>query len=255
MLKVSVRAMSITFSLCGTSSVLSENYYPPIALDANHRYALGCVGFYGYNSVPNIDEENNKFYYSVEDDGDIELIEIPIGSYEIKDIQRVLNELLIEALEGNNIKKQSDKHHPDVIQFIPNHNTLQCDMYSSTINVHFIDGSFGNLLGFDKEIYEKGTYHISKKPVDIVKITSIRVECNIITGSYYNDKLMHTLYEFPLDVPPGYSIQNTPANIIYMPLLNSDQIDNITLAICDQNGAEVNFRGERIVVRLELKKL
>lgn len=85
-------------------------------------------------------------------------------------------------------------------------------------------------------------------------ITLVRVECSKTTGSYYNGKLFHTLYEFPLDLPPGDAFQNTPKNVIFMPL-NTKEINNITLTICDQDDDLENFRGENIVVRLELKKV
>lgn len=54
--------MSQTFTLTGTKSEIGINYHPPVELNEKSLYKLGLVGFYTYNSVPNIDEGLNTFY-------------------------------------------------------------------------------------------------------------------------------------------------------------------------------------------------
>lgn len=249
MFKVST-TMSKTFTLYGKSSELSSTFFPPIELDSTASYALGLVGFYSYNSIPNIDKSNNKFIISEGDKGQRKTIEIPIGSYEIEDIERYINNNI--SIYDNAIRKESDqKEH---IRIKPNNNTLRCELYSNSFTIHFNGETIGSLLGFKEGMYTSKTLHKSDMPVNIVKVTSIRVECNITTDAYYNGQLSHTLYEFPIDVPPGYSIQNVAKNVIYMPI-NTYSISNITLTVCDQDGDPANFQGENIVIRLELKKL
>ena len=71
--------MSITLALSGNSSVLSANYYcAPI--DLSDEYECSLIDFHSYNSIPNVDYDNNLFHI-----GD-KVIEIPIGSYELQDI-------------------------------------------------------------------------------------------------------------------------------------------------------------------------
>ena len=41
----------------------------------------------------------------------------------------------------------------------------------------------------------------------------MRIECDIITGSYINGKPTHTLYEFFPSVPPGYTKNQVVGNI------------------------------------------
>lgn len=53
---------SLTLMLSGNSSNLTAEYFPPIELDRGD-YVCGLVDFQTYNSIPNIDEKNNKFYY------------------------------------------------------------------------------------------------------------------------------------------------------------------------------------------------
>lgn len=224
--------MSYTFTLKGKSSVLSDIYYPPISLDREKQYALGLIGLHTYYTIPNIYEGNNKIYYNDEK------ILIPDGSYEISDIENYLKDVLPK----------------DSISLKPNNNTLKCEIESKfSINFEPKD-SIGRMLGFSNKVLEPNIKHESDLPVEIIKVATIRVECNIITGAYYDARLSHTLYEFSPQVEPGFSINLEPQHVIYLPV-NTTQIDNIRLELKDQDGRLVNFRGEPIVVRLELKTL
>lgn len=252
MLKVSIMS-TLTFTLYGTSSELSSIFFPPIELDPTAPYALGLVGFYSYNSIPNIDETNNTFVYSRGDNNIFKSIRLPVGSYEIDGIEQYINKHIDDgSIDINTFYEQTKRK--QIITIRPNNNTLKSEIYSDVYKIYFEQNTIGPLLGFTEGEYVPKILHESSLPVNIVKVTSIRIECNITTGSYYNGQLSHTLYEFPMDVPPGYRIQNVPRNVIYMPL-NTHSISNITLNVCDQDGVLANFRGEKIVIRLELKKL
>lgn len=228
--------MSSTFTLRGTGSVLSNDYYPPIELDPSAQYALGMIGLYTYYTIPNVVEGANKFYY----DKDDKVITIPVGSYEISDIEEYINAVLNKE---------------DAVTLKPNNNTLQCEVKSKFI-INFEHGdSIGTMLGFSRKKLNANEKHASDLPVKIVKVVTIRIECSITTSAYYDARLSHTLYEFSPQVAPGFSINIEPTNIIYLPVNKRDTIDNITLSLLDQEGRPVDFRGEQIVIRLELKKL
>jgi hypothetical protein len=66
-------------------------------------YEIGLTNFSVNNAIPNVDEKNNKFHYGDKDD----VIEIPVGSYEIADINKYLKTILtnknIQRREGENI--------------------------------------------------------------------------------------------------------------------------------------------------------
>ncbi|KAK9718368.1 hypothetical protein QE152_g23217 [Popillia japonica] len=109
------------------------------------------------------------------------------------------------------------------------------------------------MLGFSKKVLQPNVQHVSDLRIRIIKVITIRVECSIITAAYYDGRLSHTLFEFAPSVEPGFSINIEPKNIIYLPI-NTTRIDNISLRLVDQDGDSVDFRGEDIVVRLELKK-
>lgn len=224
--------MSHTFTLKGTSHVLSANYYPPIELNPRHEYVLGLIALHTYNTIPNITEKNNKFYY------DDKVITIPVGCYEISDIDDYLKTYMPKGS----------------ISLMPNNNTLKVEIKSEYKIDFEREGTIARLLGFNKRILEPNKKHESDLPVQIIKVITIQIQCNITTSAYHNAHATHTLYEFSPQVEPGYSIYIEPQHIIYLPV-SKNSIDNITLTLLDQDGDPIDFRGEQIVIRLELKKL
>lgn len=230
--------MSQTFTLKGRSSCLSVDINPPIELDSRYSYSLALISLSTWNSIPNIEPGRNKFHYSV--DGIKQIIEIPTGSYEITDIEEYL-------------QKELSSKSKTVIKLHPNNNTLKCEI-KCIYDIDFQpEDSIGKILGFSPQVLAANKLHKSDIPVEIFPVVTIRIECNIISGSYYINNPSHTLYEFSPSVDPGYSIIIEPRNLIYLPV-NRNFIDNITLDILDQESRPVNFRGEDIVIRLELKK-
>lgn len=225
---------SITLTLSGTSSVLEAQYFPPIELLPNKNYTLGLVELLTFNSIPNIDVGNNKFYI------DKHVIVIPTGSYEINDIENYLQEAL-RSLNQNTY-----------LEIKPNNITLRSEILC-TGEIDFTrTDSIGKLLGFTQRILYPETKHISDFPVSIIKINSLRVECNITCGAYINNKQVHTIHEFFPVSPPGYKIIEIPSQVIYLPVAVK-YIDNLQLRIVDQDGDIVNFRGEVITIRLHIK--
>lgn len=225
--------MTITLTVNGDSSLLIANYFPPIQLKEN--YVCGLINFDTYHSIPNIDVENNLFHIGKHE------IEIPVGSYELSDIVDVL------------ITKYSKLNSTAKLDIKPNNNTIQTCISSSVDPIYFNkDRSVGPLLGFTKRVLKQGEQHYSDKTIDISKINTILIQCNIISGSYINDQLAHTLHQFSLAVPPGYKIIESPSNVIYLPV-NTKTINTLILKVTDQDGNLLNFRGERISIKLHLK--
>lgn len=222
------------FCLTGTSSILSHELTFPIDVSRGD-WELGLVDLTTYNSIPNIETNiNDKFYY-----GEDKKITIPEGSYEVEDIEKYLKEKL-----GKEI----------TFTLKPNNNTLKCEICcSEKIDFKKTD-SIGKLLGFKGQIYDANIQHISDLPVDIIKVNSIRVECNVTRGSFLNGVEGHVIHEFFPSEPPGYKIIEIPKNVIYLPVI-AQRINNLTVSLRDQDGNLVNFRKERISVRLHLRRV
>lgn len=84
-------------------------------------------------------------------------------------------------------------------------------------------------------------------------MNAIRVECNLTSGAYINNRLIHTIHEFFPTVSPGYKIVEVPKNVIYLPV-TVEEIHMLNIRIVDQDGHLVNFRGETITIRIHIKK-
>lgn len=225
--------MSITLTLSGKSSELTANYFPQIDLHGDYECAL--IDFHSYNSIPNVDNYNNLFH--IDDD----IFEVPIGSYELKDIVNYIK----DEYESKNLGKN--------IFIEANNNTMQVKVFSSDDPIYFNrPNSIGKLFGFNERVLSPNEEHLSDLPVNIFKVNLVRIECNIVVNTYINNSHAHTLHEFPINVPPGYKIDEIPRNLIYLPV-NYREIGSLTVRIVDQHGDLINFRGEEITIRLHLR--
>lgn len=236
---------SYTVSLTGTSSTLRSTLFPPLNLKKGRLWEAALLDLTTYNSIPNITEgKNNLLHYYKEKDATtghyskLELFTFPTGSYEIDDI----NELLQRHLGKQNISIKG------------NNNTLKAEVTSKYYIDFGLDNSIGGLLGFSRKrkVIEPNTTVTGDTTVTILKVNSIDVTCNIIQGSYRDGANRHILHTFYPTVAPGFKIVEKPQNLVYLPL-NTSSVSDIVLNILDQDGNIVDFRGEPISVRLHIK--
>lgn len=228
---------SVTVTLNGNSSVLEADFFPPIILNEKYQYECGLIDFQSFNCIPNIDEENNNIVF--EKSTDHFKITIPTGSYEIIDIFSFVKSKLNSAIK---------------FELFVNKNTLKCELFCNLVIDFTQPNSIGPLLGFSSRKLKQNNWHVSDCAIDISRINTIRVECSIITGSYLNNKSVHTLHEFFPSAEIGCKISETPHNVIYLPV-TVRTIHTISLRFVDQNSRLINFRGENIVSRLHIRRV
>ena len=166
------------------------------------------------------------------------IVTIPIGCYEI----RAINKEIIRQIPNKAITVK------------PNKNTLQSIL---TIADHYIvdftiQNCLASVLGFDKRVYRAGV-HVSQHIVNILRINSILVNCNIITGSYLNGKQVPVIANFFPNVRPGDKIVYSPVNVIYVPV-TVDVISRLTSWLTDQTHTALNLREEQLTIRLHLRE-
>lgn len=223
--------MSIAVTLSAKKSLLESYFHPPLNLEG--EYECGLIYFSAFNTIPNITSRNNTFSYGKNQ----RKLKLPVGCYDLYDI--------FEYLEKN--------IHDCEIKILPNNNTLKCSVFCSEVVNFDVENSIANLLGFSKTKLEANKWHESEYPVNILPVPVIRIECNLIQGSFINGFSSHTIYEFVPNVPPGFRFIETPRNIVYFPI-KQKIITQITVKIIDNNSNYVDFREEDIQLRIHLRR-
>lgn len=232
-----------TVSMTGNSSTLRSSLFPALRLPKHKLYEVAMLDLTTYNSIPNIIENvNNKFYYykSEQDkmNGVINEISISTGAYEIDDI----NDYLQVEMGKDNIKLKA------------NNNLLRVELSSKYLIDFTKPFNVGSLLGFPPSsgILSPDTTHVGPQTVNIIKVNTIDITCNIADGSYKDGEKLHILHTFYPSVPPGFKIVERPHNLVYLPV-NTSYISEIVVNVQDQDGNNIDFRGETITLRLHIK--
>lgn len=214
---------------------------PPIYLSSERQYMMGVIGFETFNNIPNVYEKNNIFAYRIETkDGTVaKNIEIPVGTYNAKDIHTYLTEHIEE--EG-------------ALKIALNTNTMATHLKCRHEVDFTMPTSIAPLLGFEHTILGRNQWHISPNRVKIIGVNSLTIKSNVVGGSYSNGMESHILHQFFPSVPPGYKIIDRPQPVIYLPLI-TDTITELIIEIEDEQGRAVNFNGELVTLTLHLKSV
>lgn len=227
--------MSVALTISGNTNILEASYSP--AIELNGDYEIGLVLIETFNSIPNITSENNCFYFGAD-----QVIVVPEGSYELSHIYAYLK------------SKIFDNKPEGEFTLIGNTNTQRSEIYCS-YDIDFSPSkknNIGSVLGFSK-LLKANTHHESTDRISIIKVNTVQVICNISRGSYINNEISHSIYEFGIDVAPGYRISISPHKIIYFPV-TVRTLSHISIKFLDQDNRPVDFSNEKIVVRLHLQR-
>lgn len=215
------------------------------------KSVLDCVANMAEKLNIDISDTKNILSARREKEGDniifvveyLKFLTIPIGSYELVDIVKYVNDSLVET-DPNTL-----------ISLKINNNTMKCELKSNkTIIFDNRRNTIGTLLGFKDGVLEPNVMHKSDNVIKINSINVIKIETNITTGAYSNDKLMRTLHEFYPTVDVGYKIVEVPQQVIYLPI-TVQSIHNFIVRIVDQNNNLINFSGETITLRVHIKRI
>lgn len=225
--------------ITGNSSRMKCTLFPPFEMNAAEEWEIGFMDLMTYNSIPNVEENvNNRIYF----DKDI-VISLPTGSYEIEDIDKYI----VNYLKKNNSNI--------TFRLLANNNTLKSEIICSSEIDFTKPHSLGPLLGFPSDMkLEANKHYSSPNQVSINKVDVIRVACNIVRGSYRDGREGHVLHEFYPSVGPGFKIVEKPSSVKYLPINKQSQLNEFYVSLEDQNGDLVNFRGERINLRVDIRR-
>ena len=216
------------------------------------QFNIAITFLTAYNGIFNVTNSNNKFYFtkSLTDDNHYIMITIPPGSYEIEALNDEIKRVIINDGHFN------EENYPFVIK--PNFSTLgsivEISNEESAISFNSSD-SIGSLLGFNKRtIYEE--YNISDNPVDILSLDNIFIECDIARGMIFKGRRSGIVYNFTMDVSPGYKyIHKFRGGVQSYMMESKDIISSICFKIKNENGDIVSFNGQSVTFRLSIKEI
>ncbi|KAL4088846.1 hypothetical protein QTP88_023930 [Uroleucon formosanum] len=156
-----------------------------------------------------------------------EYVIIPTGTYELDQLEFIIQKMI-----------------PDFVSFFElkaNSRTLKC-MISCSHDVDLgVENSIAKLLGFRNVLYTTGATHESENIVNIMKINCIKVECNLITGTFCDGAPSQIIHELYPTVPAGYKIVEVPRHPVFYGL-NTTSITRVNIALKDQNDCLINLR-------------
>ena len=235
---------SFNIIVSDNTSSIRTTFSPALAFPKGCNYEMALSSLETYYSFPNIDASNNSFKVSTDNGVTWKpLIHIPIGCYEIEAINREVKRLIVKA--GG--KK-------DDVTIAPNVNTLQCIIIlKDNIVIDFtVNNSLRSVLGFNAQKLKGPGRYESENVVNIMKVNSIMVHCDIIGASRLNGQERPIIYSFFPNVGPGEKIITRPKNLIYLPI-TLDVISHMTCWLTDQDDNLLNFRGEKITITFHIK--
>ena len=236
---------TISLIVSDTKTRIRTEYNPSISLDHKKKYEMALVNLETYYSFPNVTSSNNKFKYSPNNGVNWYTITILTGSYELS----AINTFIKRTMQANGHWDKTNNEY--LVKILADYATLKSVLYiSKNYKVDFnIANSIRSILGFDAGVYSEG-YHESQRIVNIMSVNSILVNNSCVGGAYVNGSQQPTIFSFFPNSSPGYKIVEWPTNLVYLPIT----LNTITIMetwITDQDGKELDLRGEVITIRFK----
>ena len=113
------------------------------------------------------------------------------------------------------------------------------------------ESSIRSVLGFEAKVY-KDVRTESESTVNIMRVNSIFVYCDIINSSYVNGIQQPVIYSFFPSCLPGEKIIEKPNTLIYLPI-SLDVIPHMTSWITDQNNKLIDLRSEKLTLKFHVR--
>ena len=240
-------------TVSGTNSRLFTRFNPPMVLDsaANSGYEIALCRLETFYTFHNIDEKNNALRVSIDRGQNWFDLKIPVGCYDITGINEAL-QLLVGEVKKDVVQEKKQPY----IVLTGNKNTSKVvlEIASNTTIVNFdVKNSIRSVLGFEAKKYVGGKRYESENKINIIRVHSILVHCDISNSSRVNGMPAPVIYNFSPNVSPAEKIVCQPKHLMYVPLSLS-VISSMTAWITDQEGRTLDLRGERLTLAFHIRK-
>ena len=183
-------------------------------------------------------------------DEDFIQIRISPGAYEIESLDDETRRILID--------KEYYTESDYLFKIKPNFSTLGSIITISTQGpiIGFVfDDSIGKLLGFGETILWED-YNLSPNIVEMNSFDNIFIETNIAQGMNFRGKRSGIIFNFSIDVSPGYRYKEKfRVGVQWYMMESKDVISSINFRFKNENGNLVSFNGQSVSFRLSIKEI
>ena len=240
------RKMSKMLHVTTMRPITNINYFPPIELTG--RYEIGLIAIEILNYFPNITSLNNLFHYN-----NGEVITIEEGAYTLEDLNVYLQRKLRETIDYRVSPVVDEILGEEPISLSGNVVTGKCEMMCRFPVDFSHPRSIGTALGFSKnKVYQALELHVSRNKPNIFRTRSVRIECNLVSGSHAGSRSSHILHEVYLDSPSGYTQICVPTHPVYFEIPEGN-ITDLELRMCDQTGNLLDYRKNYTLLQIHLR--
>ena len=204
-----------------TNNCLRYDFKNPIRF-INQKISLMSIVFYTY-----FENVTDKFYISVKHDNKIITIRFQYGSYNISDLNQIIDDTIQEKfnITEKPIKISIDINRYAILIIVEENWELQ------------LDKNFMNLFGFSSSLIREG-YNRSDLIPNVDKVKFLKLYCNLVDNREDNEFLTNFF------IKGGISDQVTYGNdnIYKSKNILSSTFNYIEICIKDQNNRPVNMK-------------
>lgn len=238
---------SINVSLAGNSSSLTTNLNPEFELD--RRFDYSCCLLDLSVQIPALtatlsDNKNDWLHYFHHHDGVYKhnIIKLTTGRRTLKEIAAEIEAKTGEI--GHAVRFWFSE--PSMKYHIHTDSAVQVDLRRS--------GTIANIFGFvPRTIYSNHSTE-GDHALGGFDVNTIRINCDLVGGSFYNELNTHTIHEFYPKPLSNYKLIEQPHNLVYLPIVKQ-RISSINVTVTDQDGKQIDFeRGTQINCRFHIKR-
>ena len=241
--------MAKVLSLLGKDNPLWAFYFPPLEVDGG-EWELGFLSPHTRNVVPNVNFNNNIFYYRGKDS-----LVLPPNYYTIHQLSQWINSrLMINHKQEYEQLTESQRKilGYGLINITWNPTLSRVEMICAFPLPAATDRSLVLALGFESELmaFRK---NIAESDMRFYKDNIIRVNCDVVRGCRHNSDPSRTIYEFDCIDSPGARYEEKTSVVTYFPVTDGSSLREVCVELCDQHNKPLNLLGELTLVRLHLR--
>lgn len=224
---------SIIVSLSGNTPTISIDLHPEIELDERFEYSCCLLDFSIRNTVFTYVMRGDNFVKYVDGDDVDRIARLNPGEQDVVTLFNLVQDLF-------------KRYDCDTRFFFDPHEMKYRIKTTKPISMSL---GVAQATGFDELAMDKNSTTVSSYRLGQFNAETIRVNCNLVDGSYHNGVRTHVIHEFTPKPVSDYKLIEQPQHLIYLPVIKQ-RINSVNITVTDQNGNLLHLKRGVIHCRL-----